>query len=142
MTLIPSIRVKYGRIENKRHGRELQLYSAWLADHRPQLRASTVSLLEGLMAGARDKVSSDWRGGALCSPLIGWQVAEVEAGLGEYVASLEAGNKEVATAAAETLETVRQAKRNMMKELVSHIKYSWNKEGRDGRHFDFVTYKL
>ena len=94
------------------------------------------------MAGARDKVSSDWRRGALCSPLIGWQVSEVEAGLGEYVASLEAGNKEVATAAAETLETVRQAKRNMMKELVSHIKYSWNKEGRDGRHFDFVTYKL
>ena len=69
-------------------------------------------------------------------------MAEVEEGLGEYVASLEAGNKEVATAAAETLETVRQAKRNMMKELVSHIKYSWNKEGRDGRHFDFVTYKL
>ena len=48
--------VKYGRIENKRHRRELLIYKQWLEDNRENLRDSTSGQLTRLLNRAEGKV--------------------------------------------------------------------------------------
>ena len=114
-------RVKYGRIENMRHKRELELYQEWMVDNKDRLRDNTVSLLETLIRSAGDKIG------------------DVDSRLMEYVSWLSSGDKDQARQCADLLETIREGKRNTMKELVQTMMQTWNKEG--GRQMDFVAFK-
>ena len=110
--------VKYGRIENKRHRRELHIYKQWLEDNRENLRDSTSGQLSRLLNRAEGKVG------------------EVDSQLSDYVVVLCTGG-ESAREAKEALETSRIGKRMVMKEAVQTIVHSWKGEGRN---LSFVSY--
>ena len=111
-------RVKYGRIENRRHAEELAIYRIWLQDNKSELRESTRSQLSSLLERA-----------ASC-------VQEVDHRLGDYVAVLSKGG-ESARNAKEGLELSRSGKRKILKEALQTIVYSWK---GDGRKLSFVSY--
>ena len=112
-------RVKYARIENMRHRQELDVYQQWFNNNKVHLKSSTVSLLEDLMAAAGSKV------------------AEADAKLQDYVASLETRDREKIRSQAKVLDKVRSGKREAMTELMQTLKSSWNKEAKQT---DFVTF--
>ena len=129
-------KVKYGRIENRRHSAELSIYTQWLEENRerltvshinPQndddlmilLQAGTVGLLEGLLTLARDKVEK--------SELI----------LAEYVSLLVTGAREEAGSRASRLDSVRQEKRGVMRDLVKLVKH----EGSNNK-LEHITFKI
>eukprot|EP00092_Neocalanus_flemingeri_P057431 GFUD01068246.1.p1 GENE.GFUD01068246.1~~GFUD01068246.1.p1 ORF type:complete len:471 (-),score=157.58 GFUD01068246.1:5-1324(-) len=111
-------RVKYGRIENKRHRSELEIYRDWVEQNKDSLRDSTKGQLDRLLERAEDKVG------------------EVEMRLTEYVGLPSTGG-ERARDAARALETTRIGKRNVMKEAIQTIVHSWK---GDGRSLPFVSY--
>jgi len=113
-------RVKYGRIENKRHKAELQIYKAWLEANWDNLRNSSREQLKRLCNRAEDKVEK----GNAC--------------MDAYVESL-ASKTSTVREAKEDLEVARISKRNLMKEVVQTIIHSWK---GDGRNLPFVTYEL
>ena len=94
--------LKYGRIENQRNRRELEVFSAWLEANKDILRAETRELMSGLVLVAGD----------LCD--------QVETQLEEFVSLLFAGDREKARMTANNLEDARTGKRNCMKELRSN----------------------
>jgi hypothetical protein len=110
--------VKYGRIENKRHRREVEIYKQWLEDNRENLRDSTSGQLARLLNRAEGKVG------------------EVESQLTNYVGVL-CTSGESAREAKEALETLRKGKRMVMKEAVQTIVHSWKGEGKS---LPFVSY--
>ena len=112
-------RVKYARIENMRHRQELDVYQQWFNNNKVHLKSSTVSLLEDLITAA------------------GSMVAEADAKLQDYVASLETRDREKIRSQAKVLDKVRSGKREAMTELMQTLKSSWNKEAKQT---DFVTF--
>ena len=113
-------RVKYGRIENNRHTKELDIYREWVEQNKDNLRDSTMGLLDKLLDRAEDKVR------------------EVDMRVTEYAGLLSTGG-ENARKAATILETSRIGKRNVMKEVVQTIVHSWKGEGRS---LPFVSYGM
>ena len=93
--------MKYGRIENKRNRRELEVFSAWLEANKEMLRVETMELMSRLVGTAKD------------------QCDQVETHLEEFVSLLFAGDgdREKARQTANNLEDARTGKRKSMKEL-------------------------
>ena len=110
--------VKYARIENKRHRRELEIYKQWLEDNRENLRDSTSRQLTKLLSRAEGKVG------------------EVDSQFADYVGVLCTAG-ESSREAKEALETSRTSKRMVMKEVVQTIVHSWKGESKS---LSFVSY--
>ena len=91
--------MKYGRIENRRNRRELEVFSAWLETNKDQLKEDTMELMSRLVETAQD------------------QCDQVDRQLGEFVSVLFTGDREAAMLTANSLEDARSGKRNSMKEL-------------------------
>ena len=83
------------------------------------VQAGTVGLLEGLLTVARDKVER--------SELI----------LAEYVSLLVTGAREEAGSRASSLDSVRQEKRGVMRDLVKLVKH----EGTTHK-LELITFKI
>ena len=91
--------MKFGRIENRRNRRELEVFSAWLEANKDRLRLDTRELMLSLVGSAQE------------------QCEQVERHLAEFLALLSAGDREKAGLTANSLEAARTGKRNSMKEL-------------------------
>ena len=111
-------RVKYTRIENKRHKEELDIYKSWLQENRENLRDSTNEQLSRLCNRAEQKVVT------------------VDSRMAEYVAALASKSSSVRELK-EDVETARHSKRDLMKEVLQTIVHSWK---GDGSILPFVTY--
>ena len=137
-------KVKYGRIENRRHTAELAHYTQWLEENRERLTVSfsiwniamhwseirsmrmnllqvgTAGLLEGLLKLAGDKVE------------------KAELILAEYVSLLRTGAREEAGSRASCLDSVREEKRGVMRDLVKLIKHEASRQ----TELEFIAYKI
>ena len=91
--------MKYGRIENKRNRRELEVFSAWLEANKDRLRVETGELMARLVEIAKE------------------QCDQVETHLEEFVSLLFSEDREKARLTANNLEDARTGKRKSMKEL-------------------------
>ena len=91
--------MKYGRIENRRNRRELEVFSTWLETNKDRLREDTRELMSSLVETAQD------------------QCDQVDRQLGEFVSVLFKRDREAAMTTANSLENARTGKRNSMKEL-------------------------
>ena len=111
--------MKYGRIENRRNRRELEVFSAWLEANKEMLRVETRELMSSLVGTAKE------------------QCDQVETHLEEFVSLLFAGNREQARLTANNLEDARTGKRNCMKEL----RYSGIQAMRlGGKQLDIISF--
>ena len=111
--------MKYGRIENRRNRRELEVFSAWLEANKDRLKLDTMEAMARLVGLAQ----------ARCE--------EVESQLAEFLSLLSAGDREKACQTANTLEEARTGKRNSMKEL----RYSGIQAMR-AKQLDIISFSL
>ena len=111
--------MKYGRIENRRNRRELEVFSTWLEANKDRLKVETRELMSRLVRIAEEKCG------------------QVETHLEEFVSLLSAGEREQARLSANNLEDARTGKRNCMKEL----RYSGIQAMRlGGKQLDIISF--
>ena len=109
--------MKFGRIENRRNRRELEVFSAWLEANKDRLKLDTMEAMARLVGTAQEKCE------------------EVESQLAEFVSLLSAGDREKAGLTANSLEEARTGKRISMKEL----RYSGIQAMR-GKQLDIISF--
>ena len=97
-------KVKYGRIENRRHASELEVYKDWVDRHQTLLKRSTVDILEKLLSVAKDNVGV------------------IDEMYPKYITCLLLEeNKEEIRAKVEDIENHRRGKRKAIKEILNTI---------------------
>lgn len=135
-------KVKYGRIENRRHSAELNIYTQWLAENRDRLSVSVIILTLDLIIGMRSMMINYFQAGTVglvegLLTLARDKVERSEEILAEYVSLLRTGAREEAGTRASRLESLRGEKRGVMRDLVRLVKH----EGRQAQ-LELITFRV
>ena len=110
--------VKYGRIENLRNRRELEIFNSWLENNKEKLKPSTAEDMLRLLRTGEEKCR------------------EVETGMEKLVTFLSSGERDRARQVAESVEALRASKRNNLREILSTIMQAWRgQKGLDNISF-------